>query len=177
MKSSGLPVEAMDRFKPWFAAVNLSALPILKEGYDPAHGVESALDTRAKALARPHSALETAEYQLGLFDSLPQELQLSYLAEVVRTMPEARNEIAGMVEAWKRGDADRLAEIVNDDQDNPALMERLLFARNRAWTDWIRARMDKPGVVFLAVGAGHLAGDGSVQRLLAEKGIVSSRVQ
>jgi uncharacterized protein YbaP (TraB family) len=177
MKVSGLPVDAMDKFKPWFAAVNLAALPILKEGYDPANGVEKALDTRARALSHPHSALETAEFQLGLFDGLPQDLQLRYLAEVVKTMPDAKNEIAGMVEAWKRGDAESLAQIMNEGEDEPALMEKLLFARNRTWAEWIKARMDRPGVVFLAVGAGHLAGDGSVQRLLAAKGIVSSRVQ
>jgi len=31
--------------------------------------------------------------------------------------------------------------------------------------------------VFLAVGAGHLAGDGSVQGVLSGKGIVSQRLQ
>jgi uncharacterized protein len=56
-------------------------------------------------------------------------------------------------------------------------MELLLTNRNRAWAEWIAARLDKPGVVFMAVGAGHLAGEQSVQAQLAARGIASSRVQ
>lgn len=177
LKAQGLPEGAFDRLKPWYAAVLLSAMPMMKEGFDPNHGVEKTLDTKAKALRRPHSALETAEYQLGLFDALPQAMQLRFLDEVIRTMPEAKNEIAGMIRAWQTGDAETLARIMNDDEDEPELMEALLFRRNKAWADWIRTRLDRPGTVFMAVGAGHLAGDGSVQKELAARGIGSTRLQ
>lgn len=168
---------ALDRFKPWYAAIFLATKPILEQGYNPGNSVETTLAAQAKALSRPHTALETAEFQLGLFDSLPQDVQLRYLTEVVRTMPEAKNELEGMVEAWKKGDAEELARIMNKDEDEPALMEKLLYARNRTWAQWIRARLEKPGTVFVAVGAGHLAGAGSVQDDLGKMGIASSRVQ
>ena len=177
LKANDLPVERFDRAKPWFAAVVLSTLPILRDGFDPANGVEQALGARGKVLGRPHGALETAEEQLGLFDSLPIEVQLRYLNEVVATLPEARNVLAAMVEAWKRGDAGTLARLMNEEEDDPLLMERLLTGRNKAWAEWIGKRLDKPGTVFLAVGAGHLAGDGSVQAQLAAKGIAAARVQ
>ena len=177
LKAQGMPEGAFDPLKPWYAAIFLAAMPMLKEGFDPNEGVEKTLDTRAKALKRPHSALETAEYQLGLFDGLPQATQLRFLSEVIRTMPEAKNEVADMVKAWKAGDAETLARIMNDDEDEPELMEKLLFQRNRTWAEWIRARLDRPGTVFLAVGAGHLAGDGSVQKELAARGIGSTRLQ
>ena len=173
----GIPVAALDRFKPWYAAVFLSALPVLRDGYAAQNGVEELLNARAKAAKRPHSALETAEYQLGLFDSLPPETQLRYLNEVVTDLPTARNQLGEMVEAWKRGDADALARLMNEDQDEPELMERLVTNRNKTWADWIKARLDKPGVVFVAVGAGHLAGAGSVQDQLRTRGITTSRVQ
>ena len=173
----GLQPAALDRFKPWWGAVFLATVPILKQGYDPKNGVEALLDAKAKSLSHPHSALETAEYQLGLFDSLPQEVQLRYLAEVVRTMPDARNELEGMIAAWKKGDADELAKLMNEDEDEPALMEKLLYARNKNWAQWIRTRLDRPGTVFIAVGAGHLAGAGSVQDDLRAMGIASTRIQ
>lgn len=177
LKSLKLPPAALDRFKPWYAAIFLATKPILDQGYDPRKSVETTLAAQAQAMNRPHSALETADYQLGLFDSLPQDVQLRYLAEVVRTMPEAKNELAGMVEAWKKGDAEQLARLMNEDEDEPALMEKLLYARNRNWAEWIKARLDKPGTVFMAVGAGHLAGQGSVQEDLRAMGIEAIRVQ
>jgi uncharacterized protein YbaP (TraB family) len=173
----GIPVTTLDRFKPWYAAVFLSALPVLRDGYAAQNGVEQLLDARAKSAHRPHSALETAEYQLGLFDSLPQDTQLRYLNEVITDLPTARNELGKMVEAWKRGDAETLARLMNEDQDEPALMERLVTNRNKAWAGWIKARLDRPGTVFVAVGAGHLAGTGSVQDQLRTKGITAARVQ
>ena len=173
----GLPVATLDRFKPWYAAVFLSALPILRDGYAAQNGVEELLDARAKAAHRPHLALETAEFQLGLFDTLPPATQLRYLNEVVTDLPKAKDDLGAMVEAWKKGDAEELARLMNEDQDEPALMERLVTNRNKAWADWIKARLDKPGVVFVAVGAGHLAGAGSVQDQLRTRGITASRVQ
>ena len=44
----------------------------------------------------------------------------------------------------------------------------------RRWADWIAARMQTPGTVFVAVGAGHLAGKDSVLVQLAERGIDST---
>jgi uncharacterized protein YbaP (TraB family) len=82
-----------------------------------------------------------------------------------------------MIEAWEKGDADELARLMNQDEDEPELMEKLLYARNKAWAEWIRARLDRPGTVFIAVGAGHLAGQGSVQDDLRAMGIASVRVQ
>jgi len=48
--------------------------------------------------------------------------------------------------------------------------------RNERWADWIRARMRTPGTVFVAVGAGHLAGQDSLLVRLAERGLPSHRV-
>ena len=177
MAAAGMPVAAFDRFEPWYAAVSLATLPMARAGFARENGAEAVLEARAKALGWPHSALETADYQLALFDTLPLAVQMRYLAEVVRTMPELPGDLANMVAAWEAGDAATLAKLINADADEPELAERLITARNRAWAGWIAARMARPGTVFVAVGAGHLAGPRSVQDLLAKRGIASVRVQ
>ena len=48
--------------------------------------------------------------------------------------------------------------------------------RNARWADWIAGRMQTPGTVFVAVGAGHLAGRDSLLVRLAEMGISLTRV-
>lgn len=173
----GLPAQAFDGYEPWYAAVALSTLPLARQGYDPRHGVEQALDARAKALGRPHAALETAAYQLGLFDSLSADAQKRYFADVVAQLPSISEQLRQIVAAWRKGDAETLARLMNADEDDPALIEMLLTGRNRNWAGWIKHRLDRPGTVFLAVGAGHLAGPGSLQDQLAAQGVKTQRVQ
>ena len=48
--------------------------------------------------------------------------------------------------------------------------------RSARWAQWIEARLSKPGIVFVAVGAGHLGGKDSVQAVLARDGIKAKRV-
>jgi uncharacterized protein YbaP (TraB family) len=60
---------------------------------------------------------------------------------------------------------------------SPALYELLLAGRNRSWAEWIETRLKSPGTVFVAVGAGHLAGKNSVQDYLAKDGIKTSRIE
>jgi uncharacterized protein YbaP (TraB family) len=173
----GLPAQTLDGYEPWYAAIALSTMPLLRSGYASENGVENTLDARAKALGRPHGALETAEYQIGLFDSLPLEAQKRYFVEVVEQLPTVTEQLGRIVGAWRKGDAETLAALMNADEDDPLLIEMLLVNRNKAWAKWIEQRLAKPGTVFVAVGAGHLAGPGSVQDQLAKAGITVQRVQ
>lgn len=172
-----LPAQVFDGFEPWYAAIALSTLPLSRTGYDARYGVEQALDARARELGHPHTALETAAYQIGLFDSLPIEAQKHYFAEVVDKLPTITDDLGRIVVAWRKGDAEELARLMNAEEDDPALLEMLLVNRNKAWAAWVKQRLDQPGTVFVAVGAGHLAGPGSLQDQLAAKGIATRRVQ
>ncbi len=177
MQQFGLPVTAFDRFKPWYAAVVLATMPLQMKGYDLASGVEAQLAERGKAAGRPRIGLETLDYQLGLFDGFSTKVQRGYLMEVIDALPTIDQDVSQMVGAWQRGDAAKLAELMNAEEDDPAMMQALLINRNKAWAQWIKARLDRPGTVFVAVGAGHLGGKGSVQDQLARAGVGSIRVQ
>ena len=175
LTSLGLPASAFDANDPWYAAVALSTLPLMKQGFGVMNGAETLLVARAQG--KQHIGLETAEAQLGLFDSLPQQTQVSYLTEVLESLPKLQDEIAGMVRAWKTGEADELAKLMNEDESDPQLMKVLLVDRNKTWAKWIAERLKQPGSVFVAVGAGHLAGKDSVQAQLAAARIKADRVQ
>jgi uncharacterized protein YbaP (TraB family) len=170
----GLPVEALDRYEPWFAAVTLSLMPLLRSGYDPQSGVELSLGGRAGEKKR--AALETVEEQVALFDGLPQEAQLEFLDETVEKIPEATTTLDAMVAEWLEGDAIELANMLNAELTDPVLYDRLLTARNANWAGWIENRLEQPGTVFIAVGAGHLAGKGSVQDQLKQRGLGVKRI-
>jgi uncharacterized protein len=170
----GIPPEALDGVEPWYAALNLTMLPLIRSGFDPDTGVDQVLARSGAGKRR--AALETVAEQVALFDGLPMDAQLALLDGAVEGVDETAATLTEMVDHWLQGDAEGLAALMNADMENPALFTRLLYDRNARWTDWIEARMQQPGTVFIAVGAGHLAGTGSVQELLAARGREVERV-
>jgi uncharacterized protein YbaP (TraB family) len=174
----GLPANAFDQFKPWLAATNLSIAPLSKLGYDSANGPEQVITAAAKAAGKPVIGLETAEQQLGYFGSLSQKAQMAFLGSTIDELPTIETTMATMVDEWARGDPEALAKEMNDSlKDSPEVAKVLLIDRNKHWAGWVAERMKTPGTVFVAVGAGHLAGSDSVQAQLAKLGVKAERVK
>ena len=178
MASVGLPAAQFDAFEPWFPAITLSMLPLTKLGYDPEQGAEKQLTSMAKASGKPVAGFETFTEQLGFFDTLPETQQVAFLNSVVKDLDKLGPQLDKMVLLWAKGDPDGLATAMNESMAaTPELAKTLLWDRNARWAEQIKARMDKPGTVFVAVGAGHLAGDKSVQDYLKSHGLTVKRVK
>jgi uncharacterized protein YbaP (TraB family) len=174
----GIPATALDGMEPWLAATNLSLLPLLKMGYDVSNGPEQAITKAAGAAGKPVIGLETAEQQLGYFDSLSMPAQVAFLSSTVDELPKLDATMKSMVASWAKGDPDGLARTLNDDLNaSPEVKQALLVNRNKNWANWIDARMKQPGVVFMAVGAGHLAGNDSVIVQLKAHHLKAKRVK
>lgn len=173
----GLPAQAFDDTDAWFAALMLTLIPLRAAGYNTETGIDAQVAAKARARHMENHALETVDYQIGLFKNLPEPTQRTYLAEVVSALPDVKGDVDAMVTAWKSGNAEHLAQLLNEDESDPVIGKVLITDRNAAWAKWLKARLAKPGVVFVAVGAGHLAGTGSVQDQLAAAGVNAKRVQ
>ena len=174
----GLPANALDRYKPWLAATQLSVAPLSKLGYDSTNGPEEVITAAARQANKPLTGLETPEQQLGFFGSLSDAAQLQFLESTVDELPRLDTQMANMVDDWAKGDPDALAREMNDElKSSLEVAKVLLVDRNARWAMWIRQRMAKPGTVFVAVGAGHLAGPDSVQAHLAKLGVKAERVR
>lgn len=173
----GMAPDALDRSEPWLAATLLASLPLRKLGYDPKDGAEAVLTDAARKAGKQVAGFESVREQLGYFDALSMPAQRALLAETIAALPEAGKSLGEAVAAWSAGDADRLAALVNDDvAASPEVAQALLFRRNARWAEWIAKRMAQPGTVFVAVGAGHLAGPGDVQDELAKRALKVERV-
>ena len=173
----GVPAAALDRFDPWFAAVTLSVAGLPKLGYNPESGAERTLGAAARTANKPVIGLETAEQQFGYFDTLPEPLQVKFLVSTVDEYPKLGATLDKMVASWSAGDPETLGKTMNEElSDTPEIAKVLLTDRNARWAEWIGKRMEKPGTVFVAVGAGHLAGADSVQAQLAKHKLTATRV-
>jgi hypothetical protein len=173
----GVPPTAFDRFRPFFATLTLVMANAQKLGFTGESGAEAVLTKAAKDSRKPIGALETLDFQMGLFAKMSEAQQIKMLEQTLDQLPEIARLFNEMSEHWTKGDAEGFAELMNDmDAQSPAAYKALLTDRNANWADWIGKRLEKPGVVFVGVGAGHLGGRDSVQSLLAKRGIKSERV-
>lgn len=177
LSAAGIPAGAFDRFEPWFLMLTLTQLAAQQLNLAPQNGPETVLRRAAGARDMTEAELETVESQIRIFDEMSEEDQLKGLRDALDDTSELPNKLAPMLAAWSAGDADRLAALMTEDMtDDRTLYDAIFTNRNANWARWIRERMTRPGTVFVAVGAGHLAGRGSVQDQLRTLGIRSERV-
>lgn len=184
VKKSGLDPAMLSRMPTWQASFMLMGAMMKDLGVQREAGVEGSItpaftpapdakDAKPKKI----EALETASEQLALFANLSEADQREMLASFADGDGDAKSDYAKLLAAWASGDEAAIAKAFDEDKDlTPHLREILLRKRNAAWAEWLKARLAKPGTVFVAVGAGHLAGPLSVQKMLEAEGIKVERV-
>jgi uncharacterized protein YbaP (TraB family) len=167
----------LEQFKTWYVALTLANLATAAAGLDPVTGVEAVLTERAKLRKIPIEGLETVEQQLSYFDVLSEADQRLFLAATLEEVAQAEVRTRELVDDWLAGRTEALAERLNRDfEGSPMLKQMLLGDRNARFADWIAKTMEVPGRVFVAVGAGHLAGPGNMLELLEKRGYRVERV-
>lgn len=177
LKQAGLRAGALDSMESWLAALTLVQLEVTRAGLDPAAGVDVTLIARARAAGKALHGLETPRGQLALFDALPEADQRLLLGSAVADAGQTALQMRGLVAAWAAGDIDRILTDFDDASLSPELEKRLFRDRNAAWADWVQAALQRPGRRFMAVGAAHMAGPGSMIAMLKARGIKVRRVQ
>ena len=177
ISESGIAADSITKLRPWLASIILSVSLYQKLGLNPGNGADQTLDGLARARGIPVEGFETGAEQMQFFASRPADQQRAMLLSTLKEWDESKSMLDQMLAAWSRGDARKIGTMMSDGlRAQPELAAVLLTDRNRRWADWIEGRMAKPGTVFVAVGAGHLAGRDSVQAFLNKKGLKANRV-
>ena len=137
---------------------------------------EMELTSLAERDKQEISGLETMEFQLGLFDSIPYRGQAQMLYEAVvadgtKSVDGTPNEMDRMVDMYRRQAVAEMANMMKEETANTSRFEELLLTkRNQNWVPVIRTDLIAGGK-FYAVGAGHLGGDNGVIALLRREGV------
>jgi uncharacterized protein YbaP (TraB family) len=175
---TGQPPSVFDKLETWAAAFILLGPQFESLGLAGQEGVEAVLRTDFTAAGKPIGQLESNVEQLRIFDSLPESAQRAVLEGAIAPTPEFRAQFDSMLAAWLRGDLDAIAKSFNEDLSaTPELRDAMIRRRNANWSRWVEQRLATPGTVMVAVGAGHLAGDYSVQQMLEKDGLRVTRIQ
>jgi uncharacterized protein len=178
VRKSGYPPQAFDRMETWAAAFILLGTQFRDMGLKGQEGVEAVLRESFTSEGKPVGELETNLQQLSFFDKLPEKAQVALLEGALDKPEAATKEFSGMLQSWSSGDVKGIARTFDREfAGTPDLEQALIRQRNANWTRWIEQRMQAPGTIMIAVGAGHLAGNNSVIEMLERDGYRVRRVE
>ena len=154
-----MPLEMLNRLKPWAAAVILG-MPAADTG----RFLDMEIYLQALQQRRRAVGLETAAEQLAAFDGMSPEVQLALLDAMIKDAPGMPKQLEALTTAYLAGDLERLETVARGQYADmpPAVREWfdrvLLAARNERMLARLAALIDE-GPVFAAVGALHLGGE------------------
>ena len=168
---AGVPAVAIQRMKPWMAAVSLTAPALKAAGFDAGLGVDKYFFDKAKSAGLERRALETVAYQFDRLDQMPLALQEAMLKSVFADIDTQLGNVKAIADAWARGDTAMLErDLLGAFRESPELFDRLLAERNRNWVAPVEACVKAKTACFVVVGAAHLVGPDSLVHLLRQKG-------
>ncbi|HHB77625.1 MAG TPA: TraB/GumN family protein [Saprospiraceae bacterium] len=167
LNETGLPSFLMDKLKPMFVSMMLENPQ--GDGEDTVNMVSYEMEIMelAKKQDKPMSGLETAMYQMSMFDSIPLEQQAAMLMQSIRDTTETGG-MDGLTKIYQDRDINAMVSMM-DEMSGDEFTDYLLVGRNRNWIPVMKGKMKK-GPVFFAVGAGHLGARYGVINLLRKAG-------
>ena len=173
----GVPMAALEPYRPWLAATQIAVVGIQQLGGDPNAGVDKMIAGDAAAAGKDLRYFETARGQIEIIAGVPDEAWADSLVADIDEMADFEGYFAGLVGAWYDGRLDVVGEIMNDGMSvSPELAEAVLYRRNADWAEQLAELIEtEEGTFLVAVGAGHLGGEKSVQDYLAERGYEAER--
>lgn len=167
----GLPMEPLNRFKPWSLALTLLGMAWQQAGFDAELGLDRHFYERARRDNKPVQGLETVEFQIARFDDMPPADQDRLLRQSIREIESETQAVTTLVNAWKSGDAATVERIVLADvKDDPLMYRRLIVERNQTWFPKLEALVTRSRPALVVVGAAHLVGPDGLLALFRAKG-------
>ena len=165
-----LPLGSFSRYRPMSAGMTVTAVGIMRLGYDSNLGIDVHFLKRARDAGKNIISMETVEEQAfvltGGGDS--DSLGIFYLETILRETPSLDSATRGMMRAWKTGDDSLFCVYMNLDtaqlSHTDSLLkketnERIYYSRNRKMAEKITAFLTEDRNIFVVVGAAHLAGN------------------
>lgn len=159
-------------------ATRIAAPAEQPQGMQLEKGADEVLRRAAEADGKIIRGLESFQAQLDMFARLPAPQRK---APGAKARPDGEigmpTVLGWMQTAWNKGDQRIFTNVIEQmRKTSPTTYEMMFSRRNATWANWIANRLEQPGTIFVAVGAGHLAGIDSVQAKLAELGVKSERI-
>lgn len=170
-KELDIDIRVLSPFKPWVIAMTMAAIKLQQLGFDPSLGVDRHLAERAKQTDKPTAGLETAEFQLDLFDRFSAKEQELLLRQSMDEMDHVERNVTAIVQAWKSGDVGAVERhLLVGMRDYPDIHRKVIDDRNQRWLPQIENLLSRGENALIVVGAAHLVGKNGIIELLKDRG-------
>lgn len=167
----GVDLKLLAPLKPWVVALTMVVMQLQKLGYDPSLGIDHQLAQRAKQANKPVAGLETAEFQMDIFNQLTLAQQEMFLRQSLLEMELLAEAVEDMVGAWNSGDVERAEKLfLASLRTFPELKEQVLDRRNRRWLPQLEQFLKQSDDILVVVGTAHLLGAQGIIELLKQRG-------
>jgi len=173
LADKGMPGGMLERMKPMFLSTMLGSDEATPgAAADKMTSIEMEVYRLARRRHLESAGLETAAYQMSVFDSIPYTAQAKMLVDGLRAaesdtlVNSGEKELDTMLRMYREQDISAMQSSISSEESGMAGFEDILLNnRNRNWIP-IMGRMMKEKPTMFAVGAGHLGGPkGVVARL------------
>jgi uncharacterized protein YbaP (TraB family) len=172
-----IPIEMLSKAEPWYAAITVEQLVLMRIGFNPLYGVELYMTRLAQRDGKPIEGLETIEEQLGFLDSLSPDAQNDLLIQTLEEGGEISVLMDDMIRAWRTGDTEYLEDTILAEMARyPEVYDAIVVQRNRRWADAIAGLLDDDDDYLVIVGALHLIGEDGLPAMLEERGITTGQM-
>ena len=173
-----IPLNLLSGAEPWYAAMNVELMLLMRIGFNPALGIETHLMEMAAYDQKEILGFETMRQQLELLDGLSADAQREMFMQALSEGSGMLELMDGMIDAWRHGDTAFMEEnLLSDMQDYPELNRTIVVDRNIDWTAQIEALLDDDDDYLVVVGTLHLVGEEGVPELLSRRGHTVTQLQ
>ena len=173
----GLPIQFFERMKPMFLSSMLQAGDLGGANDGSLKSYEFAFQDYADTTHKSIEGLESLEFQISIFDTIPYSIQAKALVSQLKNDEKDKDGFQKLIQFYQAQNLEALSsEIQNDDSELKPYLDLLLYKRNEKWIPKMETLMSQ-GSCFFAVGAGHLSGPKGVLQLLKNKSYKVSPVQ
>ncbi len=173
LEENGLPPQLINMQRPWYAALTLTSLELMKMGFDPNYGIDSYFLTRAGG-RKKIVELESIDFQIDLLSGFSDREQELFLKYSISDLDLIRSEADTLLRVWRNGDVRGLQSLIGksaaNERDMSSIYEKLFSARNAQMTSKIEGFLRMRNTCFVIVGAGHLVGEKGIVEALKRRG-------
>lgn len=177
-KNLSIPQNILIKQKPSEIIIYLEEYELNKAGITKEKGIESYLYYEAKIKNIKIDGFDSYQEMMKNINAVDEKENEKRLKSYILNRDEIGEDAKEFLEFWKEGNEEKLVEkIENYSKEYSEIIQYLLRKRNQKMIYSIEEMLKSNKQIFIAVGLGHIIGNGNIIDILREKGYLVNKIK